>query len=154
MHSSGSHIIRIRRPRDYRPEGLPKSDNQLDFNLPEFQVVSTAVTDGPGKVFVGGLPYHLTDEQVKELLSAFGRLKAFNLVRDPGSALSKGYGFCEYFDDATTQLAIMGLNEMAIGEKKLTVRIADMKGGNIMPGSSVSQAIASNPLLGQIPTKV
>jgi splicing factor U2AF subunit len=28
--------------------------------------------DGPDRVFVGGLPYYLTEDQIKELLSSFG----------------------------------------------------------------------------------
>jgi len=36
--------------------------------------------------------------QVKELLTSFGPLKAFNLVKDSATSLSKGYAFCEYVD--------------------------------------------------------
>lgn len=36
--------------------------------------------------------------QVKELLTSFGPLKAFNLVKDTATGLSKGYAFCEYVD--------------------------------------------------------
>lgn len=34
--------------------------------------------------------------QVKELLSSFGDLKSFNLVKDSGTTFSKGYCFFEY----------------------------------------------------------
>jgi RNA recognition motif-containing protein len=43
------------------------------------------VAEGPGKVFVGGLPYHLTEDEIKELLSAFGPLRSFHLVKDTGT---------------------------------------------------------------------
>lgn len=47
--------------------------------------------------------------QVKELLTSFGPLKAFNLVKDSATGLSKGYAFCEYVDvnvnDQVTLLA-------------------------------------------------
>ena len=39
-----------------------------------------------------------TLSQVKELLTSFGPLKAFNLVKDSATGLSKGYAFCEYVD--------------------------------------------------------
>ena len=75
-------------------------------------VVSTVVPDSLQKVFVGGLPNYLNEEQVnsscfdcsfaeyldgdclfgvqvKELLTSFGQLKAFNLVKDVTSGLSK-----------------------------------------------------------------
>lgn len=35
---------------------------------------------------------------MKELLTSFGPLKAFNLVKDSATGLSKGYAFCEYVD--------------------------------------------------------
>lgn len=45
-------------------------------------VVSTVVQDSPHKVFIGGLPNYLNEDQVRELLMSFGQLKAFNLVKD------------------------------------------------------------------------
>ena len=123
-HRTGTSIIRVRRPNDFKPELMPTNLQPLaNFNLNVFGMANS-VAEGPGKLFIGGLPYHLADEQVKELLSAFGTLKSFHLVRDPGSVTSKGYGFCEYLDVMTTQLAIQGLNNLEIGEKALTVRIA------------------------------
>lgn len=38
------------------------------------------------------------DFQVKELLLSFGQLRAFNLVKDAATGLSKGYAFAEYVD--------------------------------------------------------
>jgi hypothetical protein len=57
------------------------------FHVPG--VVSTNVPDSANKVFVGGLPSYLNEEQVMELLKSFGELKAFNLVRDNGTGPSK-----------------------------------------------------------------
>lgn len=49
--------------------------------------------------------------QVKELLMSFGPLKAFNLVKDSATALSKGYAFCEYVDvSATDQVTASALH--------------------------------------------
>lgn len=46
----------------------------------------------------GNLTPSLCVLQVKELLTSFGPLKAFNLVKDSATGLSKGYAFCEYVD--------------------------------------------------------
>lgn len=43
-----------------------------------------------------------TDMQVKELLMSFGQLRAFNLVKDSSTGLSKGYAFAEYVDISMT----------------------------------------------------
>lgn len=40
--------------------------------------------------------------QVKELLVSFGPLKAFNLVKDAITGVSRGYAFCEYVDPLIT----------------------------------------------------
>lgn len=47
--------------------------------------------------------------QVKELLTSFGPLKAFNLVKDSATGLSKGYAFCEYVDINVTDQVSPGL---------------------------------------------
>lgn len=52
--------------------------------------ISNQVPDGPNKVFVGGIPYTLTESDVIELLGSFGQLKAFHLVKDRESNTSKG----------------------------------------------------------------
>lgn len=49
-----------------------------------------------------GIPSILTEEQLKPMLMGFGQLKAFNLVKDAVTGLSKGYAFFEYADAATT----------------------------------------------------
>jgi splicing factor U2AF subunit len=68
--------LKIRRPKDYMgPEGPPGS-----IHIPG--VVSTTVQDSPNKIYIGGLPTYLGDEQVMELLKSFGELKSFNLVKE------------------------------------------------------------------------
>lgn len=39
-----------------------------------FGLFGSAITgaDGPDRIFVGGLPYYFTEEQIKELLQSFG----------------------------------------------------------------------------------
>ena len=51
-----------------------------------------ALVDAAERVFVGGLPYYLTDDQCKELLGSFGAIKSFDLVKDRETGTSKGCG--------------------------------------------------------------
>lgn len=78
--------LKLRRPHDYQP--MPGQSENPNFNVPG--VVSTVVPDSPNKVFLGGLPNYLNEDQVKELLTSFGQLRAFNLVKDSATGLSKG----------------------------------------------------------------
>ena len=87
--------LKIRRPKDY---GGPEMSTS---HVPG--VVSTNVPDSINKVFVGGLPTYLNEEQVQELLKSFGDLKAFNLVRENGTGVSK---VCDSFRRHTRPLII------------------------------------------------
>ncbi|ETS64341.1 hypothetical protein PaG_01188 [Moesziomyces aphidis] len=113
--------LKIRRPKDYTgPDVRPPSS----IHVPG--VISTNVPDSPFKIFVGGLPTYLTDDQVIELLQAFGELRSFNLVKDPATNASKGFAFCEYVDTALTDLACQGLNGMELGDRNLVVQRASV----------------------------
>lgn len=120
--------LKIRRPKDYQP--IPGITETQATHIPG--VVSTVVPDTENKVFIGGLPNYLNEDQVKELLSAFGELRAFNLVKDSATGLSKGYAFCEYVDIGITDVAIAGMNGMQLGDKKLVVQRASV-GSKTMP---------------------
>jgi splicing factor U2AF subunit len=85
-------------------------------------------SESPHKLFIGGLPTHLNEEQVQELLKSFGELKSFNLVKETidGELVSKGFAFCEYVDaENVTDLAIQGLHNFQLGDKALVVQRAD-----------------------------
>ena len=134
--------LKIRRPRDYQP--LPGMSENPTVNVPG--VVSTVVQDSPHKVFIGGLPNYLNEDQVKELLISFGPLKAFNLVKDTATGLSKGYAFCEYVDNNITDQACAGLNGMQLGDKKVIVQRASVGKMNAqipvqlqVPGMNIGQ---------------
>uniref|UniRef100_T1INQ3 Splicing factor U2AF subunit n=1 Tax=Strigamia maritima TaxID=126957 RepID=T1INQ3_STRMM len=121
--------LKIRRPHDYQP--MPGISDAPVVNVPGIPgVVSTVVQDTPHKIFIGGLPNYLNEEQVKELLTSFGQLRAFNLVKDSATGLSKGFAFCEYSDVTITDQAIAGLNGMQLGDKKLMVQRASIGAKN------------------------
>jgi len=132
--------LKLRRPHDYQP--MPGMSENPNYNVPG--VVSTVVPDSPHKVFLGGLPNYLNEDQVKELLTSFGQLRAFNLVKDSATGLSKGYAFCEYVDTSITDQAVAGLNGMQLGDKKLIVQRASV-------GSKNTSAMNTAPVQIQVP---
>ncbi|KAF9975701.1 U2 small nuclear RNA auxiliary factor 2 [Actinomortierella ambigua] len=116
--------LKIRRPKDYQPPPGQPGSEVPQIHVPG--VISTNVPDSENKIFIGGLPLYLNDEQVIELLQAFGELKAFNLVKENNVGASKGFAFCEYLDPNITDVACQGLNNMQLGEKKLVVQRASV----------------------------
>jgi splicing factor U2AF subunit len=154
-HWSGPYTLRIRRPNDYRPELVPKDlapipEFRADFLL---QNGCSAVPSGnlqqggPGKLFVGGVPHNLGEEQILELLRTCGEVKSFNLVKDPGSMTSRGYCFCEYATQEQSEFAIQVLNDMIVGERKLTVRFATQPGQQPQQPGVAGGLGMQNPLL-------
>lgn len=146
----------IKRPNDYNARIAPpvNVDFLKRFNVSRLGMVSSFVPDSPNKIYVSGLPFHLLDDQVKELLSAFGTLKAFHLVKaDITSPVSLGYCFVEYVDESVRDIAIIGLNGMEIGGggKTLTAKLAsdrsDGEGADIgtaAMGGNVVNAVSSS----------
>ncbi|XP_077979402.1 splicing factor U2AF 50 kDa subunit-like isoform X2 [Glandiceps talaboti] len=129
--------LKIRRPKDYQP--VPGMAETPSVHVPG--VVSTVVPDSAHKIFIGGLPNYLNEDQVKELLTSFGELKAFNLVKDSATSLSKGYAFCEYIDYNMTDQAIAGLNGMQLGDKKLIVQRASVGAKNATQAAAMQAAV-------------
>lgn len=71
---------------------------------------------------MGNIPNSMSDADVRKMCESFGRLKSFNLVKDPlNPDLNKGYGFFEYVDDRAIDKAIKALNNLDFKEKKLRV---------------------------------
>jgi len=108
------------------PMALPRQQVAVrPLDVQSLGIVSTQVPDGPYKLYIGGLPFALTDDQVKELLSTYGALKGFYLFRDMATNLSRGYAFAEYRDHSVTNAAIRGLNGLQVGDKRIIVKIHD-----------------------------
>lgn len=61
-------------------------------------------------IFVGGLPYDLTEGDVITIFSQFGEPVNINLVRDKDTGKTKGYGFVCFEDQRSTVLAVDNLN--------------------------------------------
>ncbi|KAL8784215.1 MAG: hypothetical protein Q9213_004107 [Squamulea squamosa] len=118
--SMNSQGLSVRRPKDYIvPSSVEESEDQEG-------IVSPVVPDTPNKISVTNLLPNLDEEQVTELLVAFGQLKAFVLVKDRSTEESRGIAFCEYADPAVTDIAVEGLNGMELGDKHLKVQRASI----------------------------
>ena len=75
------------------------------------------------KLYVGNLPYTVTEQDVKETFLEYGEVTDVVLITDKSSGQSKGFGFVEMADDSARS-AIEDLNESEIEGRKLTVNEA------------------------------
>ena len=73
------------------------------------------------KLFVGGLPFSTTDDELKELFAAHGAVASATVVRDRDSGRSKGFGFVEFESDEEGKAAQTALSGSEFGGRTITV---------------------------------
>ena len=76
------------------------------------------------KLYVGGLPYATTDDELKEAFQQAGTVESATIIMDKMSGRSKGFGFVEMVTDEEAQAAIELWNGKDFGGRKLTVNEA------------------------------
>jgi len=79
------------------------------------------------KLFVGGLPFATTDDELKELFAAHGSVASATVVRDRDTGRSKGFGFVEYENDEEGKKAETALNGTEFGGRTISVAEARPK---------------------------
>ncbi|KAK0716969.1 hypothetical protein B0T26DRAFT_707890 [Lasiosphaeria miniovina] len=121
-HAGAPNGLKIRRPKDYIVPAIVENPHYD----PDSDVPSNIVVDSPHKISITNIPPFLAEEQVTELLIAFGKLKSFVLVRDSSTEESRSIAFLEYADPSVTQVAIQGLNGMTIGDRPIRVQKASI----------------------------
>merc|ERR1711928_207903 len=85
------------------------------------QHVSVSKNHQMTSVFVGNIPYGVTEEQLKEIFSEAGPVVSFRIVYDRETGRPKGFGFCEFRDVDSAQTAMRSLNGYEIGGRTLRV---------------------------------
>jgi RNA recognition motif-containing protein len=76
------------------------------------------------KLYVGGLPYSATEQQLNELFGAHGTVASVRIISDKFTGQSRGFGFVEMSSDAEAKAAITALNGTDMGGRTLTVNEA------------------------------
>ena len=76
------------------------------------------------RLFVGNLPYSMTDDQLSELFAAAGTVASANVVLDRQTGRSRGFGFVEMSNDDEAQTAISQLNGKEIDGRAIVVNEA------------------------------
>ena len=75
-------------------------------------------------IYVGNLPYSVTDDDLKEAFGEFGEVSSVTLISDKFSGQSKGFGFVEMPNNSEADAAIKGLNETPFKGRNIKVNQA------------------------------
>lgn len=76
------------------------------------------------KLFIGGLPYSIDSQKLKEMFEQFGEVISANVITDKFTNQSKGFGFVEISDDNAAAEAIKKLDGSDLDGRRLGVSVA------------------------------
>lgn len=76
------------------------------------------------KLFVGGLPFATTEDELRDVFAAHGAVASAIVVKDRDTGRSKGFGFVEFENDDEGKAAEKALNGSDLGGRSITVNEA------------------------------
>lgn len=76
------------------------------------------------KLYVGNLPWTLTNDTLKDLFTAMGEITEAVIITDRMSGRSKGFGFVTFANEADAEKAVAEMNGKDIEGRKIVVNVA------------------------------
>lgn len=76
------------------------------------------------KLYVGGLPFSVTEDRLQEIFSAHGSVESSKVISDKFTGQSRGFGFVEMSSSNEAKKAIDSLNGTQLDGRTLTVNEA------------------------------
>ncbi|TAH11088.1 MAG: RNA-binding protein [Curvibacter sp.] len=76
------------------------------------------------KIYVGNLPYSVTNESLQSNFGEFGDVTSAKVMMDRDTGRSKGFGFVEMASPEMAQAAITGLNGQSVDGRSIVVNLA------------------------------
>ena len=76
------------------------------------------------KLYVGGLPYSVTEGKLQEIFAAHGAVESARVITDKFTGQSRGFGFIEMESGAEAQRAAQALNGTQLDGRTLVVNEA------------------------------
>ena len=76
------------------------------------------------KLYVGGLPYSMTDDRLKEVFGQAGDVESANVIIDRMTGKSRGFGFVTMANDEDAPKAIDMFNGKDLDGRTITVNEA------------------------------
>ncbi|HOO39331.1 MAG TPA: RNA-binding protein [Deltaproteobacteria bacterium] len=75
-------------------------------------------------LYVGNLPYKITESDLQGLFSPFGEVTTAKIIKDNYTGQSKGFGFVEMPDNSEGQAAMKELNGKPVQGREIIVNEA------------------------------
>lgn len=80
------------------------------------------------KLFVGGLPWRMTNEELRDMFAEVGEVTDAFIPRDRETGRSRGFGFVEFANQEDAKAAVEKFDGMEYDGRNLNVNFAQKKG--------------------------
>ncbi|XP_036411482.1 poly(U)-binding-splicing factor PUF60 isoform X3 [Megalops cyprinoides] len=110
------------------------------------------------RIYVASVHPDLSDDDIKSVFEAFGKIKSCTLARDPTTGKHKSYGFIEYDKAQSSQDAVSSMNLFDLGGQYLRVGkavtppmplLTPTTPGGLPPAAAVAAAAATAKITAQ-----
>jgi restriction endonuclease Mrr len=79
------------------------------------------------KIYVGGIPFNATDEELGAHFGRFGSISSVQLATDQITGRNRGFGFIDFEDAKAAETAVAALNGEAFQGRYLTVNFVHIR---------------------------
>jgi cold-inducible RNA-binding protein len=76
------------------------------------------------KIYVGNCSFDITEQQLRDVFSAYGEIQSVDIITDRNTGRPRGFAFVEMANPDEARAAIKGLNGTEHGGRTLTVNEA------------------------------
>jgi RNA recognition motif-containing protein len=87
------------------------------------------------KLYVGNLPYSVTEERLQQHFAQYGSVVSARIITDKFSGRSKGFGFVEMSSDQEAERAVNALNGTDLEGRNIVVSEARPQAPRMPQGS-------------------
>jgi RNA recognition motif-containing protein len=106
------------------PYPTRRPDRDPESPLRDFALSAKRARMGK-KLFVGNLPYTMTDDELRELFAAIGACESASVVMDRDSGQSRGFGFVVMVNPEDAERAKRELDGTDVKGRKMRVDVAN-----------------------------
>ncbi|SRR3989339_930323 len=86
--------------------------------------MDTQGTVNPAKLFVGNLPYKITEDELRQVFSQFGTVVDVRLITDKMTGRAKGFGFVEMSSGDEANKVVEEMHGKDFQGRNLVVNVA------------------------------
>ena len=88
------------------------------------------IPNDPGKMFIGGLSWQTTPENVREYFSQFGDVAEVMVMKDPATRRSRGFGFITFSNPASVN-RVLAFPQHQLDGKLIEPKVKSVSSGMI-----------------------